>query len=178
MIVLLNGPPGVGKGVIAHELTQQVVGLKEFSFANRLHEIAIVTTGLHRNVYFAMYNNREMKDVPQKEFLGFSPRRLIQVLAEDMYKPVFGDDYFAKQMAEECAPHGLVVFDDLGFQIELSTMVEKFGAEEITVLRIYRDGCDFAKDTRNYLYPPNVRSFRIDNNGTIPGVVDRIIRFT
>lgn len=121
-----------------------------------------------------------------------TPREMLIFLAEKVLKPELGVDFIAKHTSQrviEVIKSGvpLVLIPDLGFDYELSVLKEQIynsnvQVDQIIVVQIYRDGCDYSKDSRNYvncdLHPidevvnNNQNSFnfehiKISNNSTI-----------
>lgn len=121
-----------------------------------------------------------------------TPREMLIFLAEKVLKPELGVDFIAKHTSQrviEVIKSGvpLVLIPDLGFDYELSVLKEQIynsnvQVDQIIVVQIYRDGCDYSKDSRNYvncdLHPIDevvnnnqnsfaFEHFKISNNSTI-----------
>lgn len=181
-IIILNGPPGSGKDVIAAEikkaLKSQCVHLE---FKDCLHDIAFAMTGLAPQQYFDIYNDRDLKERKLESFYGLSPRELLITISEDMVKPVFGKDFFGKYMVNKINkvfPDN-IVFSDGGFPDEVNALAKEFGASNIKVVRLYRPGHTFEGDSRNYLdrrdLMKGVVIRDVNNTGTIKDATMKIL---
>ena len=169
-VVLLNAPPNTGKDYAASLICRHS-GAKHMEFKKTLHNIAMAITGLSEKDYFEIYNNRKLKEIPVKEFLGKSPREMLIWISEDVCKPEFGEDYFGKAAAAGCDFELGTVFSDSGFPEEVFPIAEKVGAENIYVVRFTRNGATFGNDSRDYLQPEDcpegVNFIDLTNDGDI-----------
>jgi hypothetical protein len=111
------------------------------------------------------YENRDIKEkpVPQLKVSGksFSRRDAMIYVSEKFIKPKYGKDYFGKQLANQMTSEGLFCVSDGGFQEELSPIINKFGAESITIIQLTREGCDFSSDSRRYFNGNLVQEFML-----------------
>lgn len=177
-VVLLNAPPNTGKDLAAKVLTE-MTGAQHCEFKNTLHNIAMAITGLKREEYFAIYNDRELKEKPHPLFLGKSPREMLIWISESVCKPEFGVDYFGKPAAAALDLECGNVFSDSGFPDEVFPLADRVGAKNIYVVRFTRNGADFGADSRNYLQPEDcpkgVRFIDLTNDGDIYDFVSDIL---
>ena len=111
------------------------------------------------------YENRDIKEkpMPQLKVSGksFSRRDAMIYVSEQFIKPKYGKDYFGKQLSKQMTPEGLFCVSDGGFQEELSPIINKFGAESITIIQLTREGCDFSSDSRRYFNGNLVQEFML-----------------
>ncbi len=179
-IILLNSPPNSGKDYAA-QLIREKYRSKHMEFKAPMHKIAMALTGLDNEAYYAIYNDRELKEKVHPKFLGFSPRDLMIWISEDVCKPQFGQDFFGKPAATGVDIKNGTVFSDSGFPIEVFPLAEKHGSENIIVVRFNRFGSNFGKDSRDYLQPEDcpkgVRFIDLKNDGDIADFVSDIVRF-
>lgn len=174
-IIILNGPPGSGKDTIA-ELLKGFVSLE---FKAHLHKIAILLSGMTEHDYFILYNNREVKEIPTDLLLGFSPRGFLIHISEVMCKPHFGKNYFgvvATKAIKSVINTSSVIFSDGGFPNEVNVLSEVFGKDKVVIVHLYRNGCSFAGDSRDYILESDtgIKPILVENNGTILDCVDKV----
>lgn len=182
-VVLLNAPPNTGKDFAA-EYLNKATAAHVFEFKSTIFNIAIAMTGLSREEYFEIYNNRELKELPHQKFLGKSPRGLNIWISENVMKPEFGEGYFGKAVVPAVMDnlHKGVVFSDSGFPQEASEVCKYLERpSDLVVVRFTRNGATFEGDSRDYLkeedLPKGVRFFDTDNDGDIEDFVDDIVEF-
>lgn len=152
MIIIINGGPGSGKDVLAKGIRSSILeGSALFKFQDLIHEMAWGLLGLAKEQYFSIYNDRTKKEVPQPEFLGFSPRGLAQTIAEKMIKPNMGPEVFVDSVIAkiENTEHPHVIIPDLGFQEELDKIDLYFPLDKKVCIRLHR--VDYNGDTRSSL---------------------------
>jgi hypothetical protein len=58
----------------------------------------------------------------------------------------------------------VIVCSDVGFQSELDVIIHEFGANNVLLFRLHRDGCGFENDTRSHLYCDDICSVDIRND--------------
>lgn len=152
-VIILNGPPGVGKDTIAALLTNHERTAVSRSFKEPMFNIALAMLGRERYSDFVLaYHNREEKEKPHSFLNGKTCREFMIWISEDVIKPTFGKQHFGKLMADNIASvpeHIDVVVSDGGFKDELLPLI---GAGfDVHVIRLHRDGFTFAGDSRDYL---------------------------
>jgi len=157
-IFLVNGPPRAGKDT-AQEAYPDSIRVK---FAQAVKEGAHAAFGLDPKEY-PMDVFEAVKDDPNVLFFGRTPREAYISYSEDFMKP-FTDDQqvFGKLLARKIEtvldewdkndlPNLPFVVTDSGFRPEAETLVETFGAENIILIRVHRDGTSFDGDSRSYI---------------------------
>lgn len=161
MIIILNGPAGCGKDTLANILKQR--GWATSEFKHTMFAVAVAMSGMEEADFMRDYNNREVKEAPQKHLGGMSYRQFMIHISEAVMKPIFGDNVFGLRSAEKCilpAKLGLnIVFSDGGFIDEVRAL-HNFGYE-VVVVRLRREGFSFDGDSREYLYPDFCSSFDV-----------------
>lgn len=162
-VIMLNGPPGSGKDTAA-----ELLG----SFQAHHHEMKKVLHTLVREHYgvseeeWAWMYRRENKESPQEGLGDKTPREAMIHISEDVIKPTHGPDYFAQRAADALTPNAMNVISDCGFPAEIKVMKERLGKENVLIVRLWRDGCDFSKDSRNYVYDNDCMSVDVRNTKT------------
>lgn len=152
-IIILNGPPGVGKDTIGNALAANYNFIPT-SFKRPMFEIAASILGASAfSKFIAAYDDRKQKEIPH-EFLGGKTCREFMIwISEDVVKPLFGNQHFGNLMIEylNLCDEGLrFVFTGSGFQEEVIRLVE-YG-HDVNLVRLFMDGKTFAGDSRNYIY--------------------------
>lgn len=154
-IIILNGPPGCGKDTLA-ELLQRIFGTgtaKITTFKEPMFQIAMAMTGMSREEWFAMYNNRDLKERRQRELCDKTVRDFMIWISEGIVKPMFGEEQFGKLASKQVQPHGVTIFSDGGFPAEVRELHNNcYKSHMIYIVRLHRGGFSFDGDSRQYLY--------------------------
>lgn len=148
-IIILNGPPNVGKDTLVRELSENY-NATTCSFKNPMFDIALAASGIRQEDWDARYNDRSLKEQPWDRLNGMTCRQFMINISEDFIKPLFGNDHFGKLACDQVR-EGLNIFTDGGFPDETRTLLEEFGQRNVKVVRLMREDCTFAGDSRNYL---------------------------
>lgn len=162
-ILILSGPPGCGKDTAGNAIAKRTpVLLEKFS--------APLKAAIPAFLGVPFEQLEKQKDEP----VGFgklpSFRQMQIDLSEKWAKQLYGDDIFAYLLADRLhrAHERDVVITDCGFRAELDHLVRQFGMENVMFVRIYRDGCDYVKDSRSdFCLPKGMTRFHVINNGGI-----------
>lgn len=192
MIVIFNGPPGTGKDEAC--LFFEKIGYKHLSFKEELFKETFKFFGVSKGWFMDGYENRSIKEkpVPQLKVSGTSlSRRDAMIYVSEKYiKPKFGSDYFGTQLTKHVDKDHNFSVSDGGFIEELVPIINKVGADDIILVQLTREGCDFSSDSRRYFngnlieefvlgketsiteehvltkkFP--IRTYRVHNNGTV-----------
>jgi hypothetical protein len=162
-ILILSGPPGCGKDTAGNAIAKRTPVLLE-----KLSAPLKAAVPAFLGVPFEQLEKQ--KDEP----VGFgrlpSFRQMQIDLSEKWAKQLYGDDIFAYLLADRLhrAHERDVVITDCGFRAELDHLVRQFGMENVMFVRIYRDGCDYAKDSRSHFgLPSGMTWVYVANNGSI-----------
>lgn len=165
-IVFLNGPPRSGKDTAAHAILATFHGSALFRFAGPLKRATHELFGLPHST--GHYEDR--KGVSCPEFHGATPREAYIAVSESMVKPVLGVDFFGRVLADRLARVdglSLAVVPDSGFAAEAAPVLERFGRENVMLIRVHADGrrCSFDGDSRGYISLPGVHTVALPNDG-------------
>lgn len=144
-LLLLNGPPGVGKDTLALELSKRP-GYRVFHVATELRRMA---SRLY-NAWPAWFEFD--KESPQDRLEGRTKREVLIALSERYVKPVHGEEYLGSILNRELRglPEGEVlvaVIADSGFVAEARPLLRGWTGE---LVRLHRRGFDFSRDSRAY----------------------------
>ncbi len=160
-VIIFNGPPGAGKDAAC--LLFKQLGYKHLSFKEELFKETFKFFGVSEEWFMNDYDNRDIKERPETKLqIGgqkFSRRDAMIYVSEKYIKPKYGKDYFGKQLSKYITIDGLFCVSDGGFQEELSPIINKFGAESITIIQLTREGCDFSSDSRRYFNGNLIQEF-------------------
>ena len=168
-IILFNGPPSSGKDTFGEMLYAQMLDqwynshdedLEPCMQSFKTHLIDLVLN--YYNIpdcdWVERYN--EAKEEPWDLLDGMSQREALQDMSEKKMKPLLGRDYFGKAIARRLPVFDddklhtntqVHIFTDGGFVEELQPIMDKAGIENVLIIRLHREGCDFSIDTRAYL---------------------------
>ena len=122
------------------------------------------------------------KDVPTISSGGmfYSQRSWLIHISENVIKPSFGEKAFGNMLGNSLPAEGTVLISDGGFASELIPVIEKVGEDNVTVVRLHREGCDFSNDSRNFLtedmFNANIKFMDITNNGSLDEFELKLIR--
>lgn len=173
-VILINGPPSSGKDTVGRMIEEKLGGgLSRISkFARQVkerthafYELVDLRTGKpeRHNAYDVR------KDDPLPEFWGLSPRQAYIEMSERYTKAVHGKGIWGILLLHDLrtfdALHKTVwlpweenkqcrsthIITDCGFLEEVEPLVGWYGAENLVLLRLFREGKTFEKDSRGYL---------------------------
>lgn len=148
MIIICNGPPGSGKDEAASYFKKH--GFKHISFKHVLFKETIEYFGVPHDWFMRDYNDRKIKERPEKALGGLSRREALIHVSEEVIKPVEGLDFFGRCVANEIEDGKNYAISDGGFIEELTPIINKIGTENIVLVQLTRDGCDYSTDSRRY----------------------------
>ena len=167
-VVAFNGPPRSGKDTAVdyfQELSRRAKGVpgKQMVHAGSLARLLKEKTHQFFGLDGLPYNYFEnVKDEPRPEFMGNTPRSVYIATGEKFTKPLLGQDFWARQLVKNLLmkyqhdkPEDLVpivlFISDLGFREEIEFLLNFIGPEQILLVHLRRDGCDFSNDSRRYV---------------------------
>lgn len=151
-VIILNGAPESGKDLGASSIVKcmrsEGIDANQHEFKGQLFKLTKAIYGISEELWDSWYT-REGKELPRAELGGISARNALIFTSEKIMKVHFGDRYFGEFAAKYTGD--VVVFSDGGFTAELEPLIEKHGFDNIAVIRIHREGCTFANDSRSFL---------------------------
>lgn len=175
-IILLNGPPGSGKDTLAQAIQDCNPGYTHLTFKEKLIELTLVIYSLNIDKQW-LFSDRVTKDAPTPLFKGLTPRQALIKVSEQVIKPNFGSDYFAKALVTKienierntCGKDSNIVVSDLGFQSEIDSIQKNLlSYVTIEVVHLIRKNYSFQSDSRSYIYSDNyIKQTTFINDGSI-----------
>ncbi len=169
MIVIFNGPPGAGKDEACLFFKQ--LGYKHLSFKEELFKETFKYFNVSSEWFMNDYNNRSVKEMPVEELkvdgVMLSRRDAMIYVSEKYIKPKFGSDYFGQQLSNHIDKDGNFSVSDGGFIEELTPIINRVGADNIILVQLTREGCDFSSDSRRYFNGNLVKEFVLDKETPI-----------
>lgn len=161
-VIILNGPPQSGKDFLGTILYQHYPASVIVKFAEYLKNATHRLYGLPKvkHDYF-----EDVKDLPNKEFYGLTPREAYIAVSEQYFKPIHGKDFFGKALVKDIleSPYSLHIITDGGFEEEIVPLINELGADNILIIHLSRVGCSFKNDSRLYINPLDVKVSKFIN---------------
>jgi len=164
-IILFNSPPSGGKDFACRHLEKNLKYCRLDKFARILKERTHALYGFPDRD-FLYYE--DCKDIPNDDFRGLTPRQTYINVSENYYKVFHGDKIFGELLAKDLDNYDfeVLVISDCGFKEEAEVLIDKYGINNIMLIKVYKEGCDFENDSRDYITLP-VKTIQIFNDGTI-----------
>lgn len=163
-IILLNAPPGAGKDHAAKLLVNSLKSCKLDKFARVLKERTHALYGFPQRSWDYY---EDCKEIPTKDFLGLTPRQAYIKVSEQYFKPIHGDRVFGELLLQELnkVSEEIIAVSDSGFLSEAEVLIDEYGEDNILLVQIHRDGCDFSNDSRDYIILEDCQSAWVINEG-------------
>jgi hypothetical protein len=166
MIIIFNGPPGAGKDEAANIF--KLHQFEHLSFKEELFKATFTEFCVSEEWFMAGYDDRTIKERPEKELRGRSRRQALIYTSEDEIKPKFGKSFFGDKVASRVTQGRNYVISDGGFSEEVQPLIDKVGAEEVLVIQLTRSGCSFEGDSRRYINGDFRQEYAVGGKTKIP----------
>lgn len=177
-VVILNGPPSSGKDVGVQELKKHFEWARHSEMKEHLFDMALLVSGISRELWFERYNNRKLKELPWDKLGGLTQREFLIRISEEWCKPVFGKTYFGQRAAANIAKRDskFFFFSDGGFVDEL-VPINELDNVIVKIIQIHRKGCTYEGDSRSYVdgTPYGIETVKIKNNKSLDKFFEKII---
>lgn len=154
-LVGFNGPPRSGKDTMARMLAEYMdsritLPVREVSLSTPLRKIAYAMVGwTGRPLEGPVYEQFKTEWFSQFDRTG---RQLMIDVSESFLKPCYGQAVMADMLLGELKGFtGVALIRDCGFQIEADHLAKLLGNRKLYVARVHRAGCDFSKDSRQWV---------------------------
>lgn len=182
LVIVLNGPPNVGKDTIARAMKEMLGATVQLEFKEQLFTELSLWSGVPVPELKARNNDRALKELPWDKLNGLSVRQGLIHVSEDIIKPRYGDGYFGVAAASRAeaviGAGGTPVFSDGGFNVEIQALASAAGPDvPVLVVRLHRDGCTYDGDSRSYITLSHPSVHLVDANlveGDVQGAVQQI----
>lgn len=201
-VILFNGAPNSGKDASA-SILKEIFGFGAIhAFKDELYKATAKHYDVDLDQFVTMARDRILKEAKTRILVdnkgktllarivsfvmnlfsnqGISPRQALIHVSENLIKPVHGNDFFGKQLANtiNLSKEEYFFIPDSGFIDELRPLVE--AGHEVYVVRIHRDGCTFQNDSRSYMTDELLSEFGLKgidlyNNGTLEDLKDGLL---
>lgn len=148
MIIIFNGPPGSGKDLCCEYLKSK--GFVHIEFKKVLYTETIKHFNVDEKWFFDGYT-RKQKEVKEELLNGMSRREAMIYMSENVLKPLHGKGFFGLESSKIMDIDKHYCISDGGFVEEIYEIINKFGADKVCVVRLYREGSNFKKDSRKYV---------------------------
>lgn len=180
-IIIFNCPAGSGKDTIGR-CFKNMYGCELRAFKTALYEATYEYTTCKSYKEFLNYcSDRDLKEIPNSNFDGMSPRQMLINVSENIIKPKYGKSYFGLKAAEDISPEEFergVVFTDGGFSEEVLPLIEKFGKRNVYIVQFKGQGKnDFKGDSRDFFEITGVKTIKMTakNEDIIPETFARMV---
>lgn len=149
-IIFMNGPPGSGKDESANYLVNNH-GYKHTTFKEAAFDLVCGYYNISMEEYLKLYNDRATKEVPSDLLDGKSPRKAMQYVVEEIYKPKHGKDVLANKVIDiiKNDPYNNYVVSDLGLPEEEIIIHYRLRTERYAIIQLQKPECNYNNDTRN-----------------------------
>jgi hypothetical protein len=165
LIIIFNGPPGSGKDEAASYFKR--CGFKHLSFKYVLFQETISFFGVDEKWFMDGYNDRAVKERPEELLEGMSRREAMIYVSEDITKPALGKDIFGVCVAREIEDGKDYCISDGGFEEELLPLINRVGADNIVLVQLTREGCDYSSDSRRYFNGKLIKEYVVQKSTSV-----------
>lgn len=172
-VLFVQGPPGSGKDAVGKILAaaNPLVRLVKFAEILKLRTHALFgALDMTGNALRANYFDT-VKDRPNDNFFGLTPRQAYIKVSEEWLKPLAGKQVFGGMLLREMRTYPLAgtifVVTDSGFAAEAEPIIKHFGIQNCAVLQLMRQGHTFKNDSRSYWGLQYLREQFIVNDGSL-----------
>ncbi len=163
-IILFNGPPRSGKDTAA-QIAKRTLAERGYmyKFASPLKDAVHSIFGM-AGIMLEHFDSKKSEQLP--EFFGMTPREAYIWMSEEVVKPKFGKDFFTKVAIQHLKNFNdnTIIISDCGFQEEVDGLVEYFGAKNVYVIYMEREGTDYTNDSRSKIKHIDENCIKIKNN--------------
>ncbi len=175
-LIFLNGPPRSGKDFAGGILSQRPgLGIANTNaklsgiLKERTHALYLLFGRDGKPLWHGVFEN--YKDTPMPEFHGLTPRQAYIAVSESWMKPTHGAGFLGELLVEKLRSlekqvkgSWTHIITDSGFVEEAEALVDAYGEDNCSLVRIYREGYDFSSDSRSYI-TLDIPTYTVANDG-------------
>ena len=162
-VIILNGPPNIGKDTLGNNV-QQLLGWPRMEFKEALYIETANYYGIDLVSFCVLATERLTKELPLPQLGGISPRQAMIHVSEEVIKPKYGKSFFGSKAFSRIkmldGRAASVVFSDGGFEEEVQYLINQ--GCEVHIIQLHAEGFDFGNDSRNYVTLVGATMHRID----------------
>ncbi len=150
MIIILNGPPNSGKDTAAEFIVKMISQVNHAKLSRPLKAAANNIFDLQPGTLKFFHEDSDL----ESPFLLGSTYRQVQIDLFVMLQAKFGDDVLARlfiRYAKKNIAAKHIVISDCGRTVEAQALVAHYSKNEVALIKLAREGCDFSKDIREYV---------------------------
>jgi len=175
-IVILNGPPGVGKDTLADNLINDAYEIwHKLSFKTSLYKHTASYFDVSVEWFTHVATDRKLKETKFEE-LGFkSPREAMIFVSEEKIKPKHGDNFYGLEMisqilslidkTEETVNN--IIIADGGFDSEILPLMKAY-PNQVWIIQMISPNFNFNNDSRKYIEGYPEATFKLEVNRGYP----------
>ena len=163
MIILISGPPYVGKDTAANH----IINLMGRDLVRHIKMSAPLKNGIREMFKFSVKQMKVLEKRKDTAVLTPISFRQMQIRLSVHMKQEYGDKIFGEifvRTAQNSAAKNIVV-SDCGFNSEIDPIIRAYKPSQIGLIKVNRPGCDYSFDSREpILEMPFQHVAHIDNN--------------
>ena len=164
-ILVLNGPPNVGKDTLADNLIDMdIEDWCKFSFKTQLYEETAEYFKIDLQKFIFWASDRYIKETPVEELKGFTPRQAMIHVSENIMKPRYGKDHYGKALLAniQSLEHvNNIVIPDGGFEEEVKVLMDAY-PDKVWIIQMTSPDCNFKNDSRDYIRGWPDQTFKLE----------------
>lgn len=172
-IVAFNGPPRSGKDTLAAMVVDAMERQIDFAPAIFLESLSNPLRSIACAMVNRLYSAESYEAFKEEYFerLDRTGRQLMIDASESFLKPTYGQTIMADLLIQRVRGYpqnSLVLVRDSGFQVEVDPLIQEFGSDNVLVVQVHRQGCDFQNDSREWVWHPDGKNqMYISNSGSL-----------
>ena len=182
-LILINGPAGSGKDTIGKALSETIKDQHSILIEKLAYPIkrAVAAAFDMTPEQYTYFFESPAKNEEQPFFFMKTPRQVLTDFSEIYIKPRLGHQTFAELLCRRLDKQSdidVCIVTDCGFEDEYQHLAKQYGERNVVVLRLFRDGCDFKGDSRNYItdtFTDCAGIIDVNNNSTVESCVSTLL---
>ena len=152
-VFLLNGPASSGKDTLAAYIkgVNSTFDIDKMAYPLKLANKVLFS--LTDEEFRIFDTDPKVKNTPQDRFFGKSWRQVNIDLSEKFIKTNYDMSFFGKSLVSRLKnnPKKRILVPDSGFLEEAMPLIQEFGAKNVHLIQLHREGFTFEGDSRAYI---------------------------